>query len=64
LLIRAVAQDEETARTNGRSISLHVLVLSRFGSGLAAFAGDERTLLYEINGIGLYLGVIGFPPQS
>ena len=56
LAIRAVAQDEETART------AIVLLTFAIGSGLAAFAGVMNGLYYnEINfGIGLYLGVIGF----
>src|SRR6266508_1621904 len=54
LAIRAVAQDEETARTMGVTFAI--------GSALAAFAGIMNGLYYnEINfGIGLLLGVIGF----
>jgi branched-chain amino acid transport system permease protein len=62
LAIRAVAQDEETARTMGINFTAVVLVTFAIGSGLAAFAGLMHGLYYnEVNfGIGLYLGVIGF----
>ena len=62
LAIRAVAQDEETARTMGVNFNAVVLITFAIGSGLAAFAGLMNGLYYnEINfGIGLYLGVIGF----
>jgi branched-chain amino acid transport system permease protein len=62
LAIRAVAQDEETAKTMGVNFNLIVLVTFAIGSGLAAFAGVMNGLYYnEINfGIGLYLGVVGF----
>jgi branched-chain amino acid transport system permease protein len=62
LAIRAVAQDEETARTMGVNFTAIVLITFAVGSGLAAFAGVMNGLYYnEINfGIGLYLGVIGF----
>jgi branched-chain amino acid transport system permease protein len=62
LAIRAVAQDEETARTMGINFTAIVLVTFAIGSGLAAFAGVMDGLYYnEVNfGIGLYLGVIGF----
>src|SRR5574339_293783 len=62
LAIRAVAQDEETARTMGINFTAIVLVTFALGSGLAAFAGVMNGLYYnEINfGIGLYLGVVGF----
>src|SRR5437763_7894556 len=62
LAIRAVAQDEETARTMGINFTAIVLITFAIGSGLAAFAGIMNGLYYnEINfGIGLYLGVIGF----
>jgi branched-chain amino acid transport system permease protein len=62
LAIRAVAQDEETARTMGINFTAIVLVTFAIGSALAAFAGVMNGLYYnEINfGIGLYLGVIGF----
>jgi branched-chain amino acid transport system permease protein len=62
LAIRAVAQDEETARTMG--IDFHRIVFFTFalGSGLAAVAGTMHGLYYnEVNfGSGLLLGVIGF----
>jgi branched-chain amino acid transport system permease protein len=62
LAIRAVAQDEETARTMGVNFTAIVIITFAVGSGLAAFAGVMNGLYYnEINfGIGLYLGVIGF----
>ncbi|MGI9303690.1 MAG: branched-chain amino acid ABC transporter permease, partial [Gammaproteobacteria bacterium] len=62
LAIRAVAQDEETARTMGINYTLIVLVVFAIGSALAAFAGIMNGLYYsEINfGVGLLLGVIGF----
>ena len=62
LAIRAVAQDEETARTMGINFTAIVLITFAMGSALAAFAGVMNGLYYnEINfGIGLYLGVIGF----
>jgi len=62
LAIRAVAQDEETARTMGINFVAIVLIAFAIGSGLAAFAGIMNGLYYnEINfGMGLYLGIIGF----
>jgi len=62
LAIRAVAQDEETARTMGVNFTAIVLLTFAIGSALAAFAGIMNGLYYnEINfGIGLYLGVVGF----
>jgi branched-chain amino acid transport system permease protein len=62
LAIRAVAQDEETARTMGINFTAIVLITFAIGSGLAAFAGIMNGLYYnEVNfGMGLYLGVIGF----
>lgn len=62
LAIRAVAQDEETARTMGINFTLVVLVTFAIGSAAAAFAGVMNGLYYnEINfGMGLWLGVIGF----
>jgi branched-chain amino acid transport system permease protein len=62
LAIRAVAQDEETARTMGIDFTAIVLITFAIGSALAAFAGVLNGLYYnEINfGMGLYLGVIGF----
>ena len=62
LAIRAVAQDEETAKTMGINFTLVVLVTFAIGSAAAAFAGVMNGLYYnEINfGMGLWLGVIGF----
>ncbi len=62
LAIRAVAQDEETARTMGVNFVAIVLIAFAIGSVLAAVAGIMNGFYYnEINfGIGLYLGIIGF----
>lgn len=62
LAIRAVAQDEETARTMGVNFVAIVLIAFAIGSALAAVAGIMNGFYYnEINfGIGLYLGIIGF----
>lgn len=62
LAIRAVAQDEETAKTMGINFTLIVLVTFAVGSAAAAFAAVMNGLYYnEINfGMGLLLGVIGF----
>ena len=62
LAIRAVAQDEDTAKTMGINFTLIVLVTFAIGSGMAAFAGILHGLYYsEVNFImGLLLGVIGF----
>ncbi len=62
LAMRAVAQDEETARTMGVDFDRVVLVTFAIGSVLAAFAGVMNGLYYnEVNfGSGLLLGVIGF----
>jgi len=62
LAIRAVSQDEETAKTMGINFTFIVLATFAIGSGLAAFAGVMNGLYYnEINfGMGLLLGAIGF----
>src|SRR5689334_18565246 len=62
LAIRAVAQDEETARTMGIDFRKVVLVTFALGSALAAFAGVMDGLYYNeiFFGMGLLLGVIGF----
>lgn len=62
LAIRAVAQDEETAKTMGINYTKTVLITFALGSALAAIAGIMTGLYYnEINfGMGLLLGVIGF----
>lgn len=62
LAIRAVAQDEETAKTMGINFSRVVFITFGIGSALAAFAGIMNGLYYnEINfAMGLLLGVIGF----
>ncbi len=62
LAIRAVVQDEETARTMGINYTLIVLVTFALGSGIAAVAGVMNGLYYnEVNfGMGLLLGLIGF----
>jgi branched-chain amino acid transport system permease protein len=62
LAIRAVAQDEETAKIMGIDFNLVVYFTFALGSGLAAFAGVMNGLYYnEINfTMGLLLGIIGF----
>ena len=62
LAIRAVAQDEETAKIMGINFTLIVLVTFAIGAGLAAVAGIMHGAYYsEINfSMGLLLGVIGF----
>jgi len=62
LAIRAVAQDEEIAKTMGVNFNAIVLITFAIGSALAAVAGLMNGLYYnEINfGLGLYLGVVGF----
>lgn len=62
LAMRAVAQDEETAKCMGINFNLIVLLTFALGSGVAAFAGVMNGLYYnEINfNMGLLLGVIGF----
>ena len=62
LAIRAVAQDQDTAKTMGINYTLIVLATFAIGSGLAAFAGVLHGLYYsEVNfAMGLLLGVIGF----
>lgn len=62
LAIRAVAQDEETAKIMGINFTLIVLVTFAIGAGLAAVAGIMHGVYYnEINfSMGLLLGVIGF----
>ncbi len=62
LAIRAVAQDEETAKIMGINYSRIVLITFVIGSMAAAFAGIMNGIYYsEINfGTGLLLGVIGF----
>jgi branched-chain amino acid transport system permease protein len=62
LAIRAVAQDEETARTMGVNFTAVVLITFAIGSALAAYAGVMSGPYYnEINfGMGLPLGILGF----
>ncbi len=62
LAIRAVAQDEETAKVMGINFNLVVYATFAIGSGLAAFAGVIYGLYYnEMSfNMGLLLGVIGF----
>src|SRR2546422_1888362 len=62
LAIRAVAQDEETARSMGIDFRAVVLFTFGLGSALAAFAGVMDGLYYNAVyfGMGLLLGVIGF----
>ena len=62
LAIRAVAQDEETARTMGINFGFIVFLTFALGSGIAAIAGVMNGLYYnEINfSMGLLLGAVGF----
>lgn len=62
LAIRAVAQNEETARMMGINFNFIVFMTFAIGSGVAAFAGIMNGLYYnEINfSMGLMLGAIGF----
>ena len=62
LAIRAVAQDEDTAKTMGINFNLIVLITFAIGSALAAITGILHGLYYgEVNfAMGLLLGVIGF----
>lgn len=62
LAIRAVAQDEETARIMGINFTVIVLIAFAIGSALAAAAGIINGFYYnEVNfGMGLYLGIVGF----
>jgi len=62
MVIRAVAQDSETARIMGINFEAIVLITFALGSGMAALAGVMNGLYYnEINfNIGLLMGVIGF----
>jgi branched-chain amino acid transport system permease protein len=62
LAIRAVAQDEETARTMGIDFTKVVLATFALGSALAAVAGVMNGIYYsEVGfGMGLLLGIIGF----
>jgi branched-chain amino acid transport system permease protein len=62
LAIRAVAQDEETARIMGIDLKRVVLITFALGSVLAAFAGVMDGLYYNevFFEMGLLLGVIGF----
>ena len=62
LAIRAVSQDEETARMMGINYTFIVTLTVALGSSLAAVAGTISGLYYnEINfSMGLLMGVIGF----
>ncbi len=62
LAIRAVAQDEETAKTMGINFTLIVLITFAIGSGLGAIAGIMHGIYYNqaIFEMGLLLGAIGF----
>jgi branched-chain amino acid transport system permease protein len=62
LAIRAVAQDEETARIMGIDLKRVVLATFALGSVLAAFAGVMDGLYYNevFFDMGLLLGAIGF----
>jgi branched-chain amino acid transport system permease protein len=62
MAIRAVSQDEETARIMGINFNLVVYITFAIGSALAAFAGLAYGLYYnELSfNMGLLLGAIGF----
>ncbi len=62
LAIRAVSQDEETARTMGINFRLIVYVTFALGSAVAALAGVMQGIYYNqvFFADGLVLGVIGF----
>jgi branched-chain amino acid transport system permease protein len=62
MAIRAVSQDDETARLMGINFNLVVFITFAIGSALAAFAGITYGLYYnELNfSMGLLLGAIGF----
>ena len=62
MAIRAVSQDEETARIMGINFNLVVYITFAMGSALAAFAGVTYGLYYnELSfNMGLLLGAIGF----
>jgi branched-chain amino acid transport system permease protein len=62
MAIRAVSQDEETAKVMGINFNLVVFITFAIGSALAAFAGVVCGLYYnEITfNMGLLLGAIGF----
>lgn len=62
MAIRAVSQDEETARVMGINFNLVVYITFALGSALAAFAGVTYGLYYnELSfNMGLLLGAIGF----
>lgn len=62
MAIRAVSQDDETARLMGINFNLVVFITFAIGSALAAFAGITYGLYYnELNfNMGLLLGAIGF----
>lgn len=62
MAIRAVSQDEETARIMGINFNMVVYITFALGSALAAFAGLAYGLYYnELSfNMGLLLGAIGF----
>ncbi len=62
LAMRAVAEDQETARTMGVNFSRIILLTFALGSATAGFAGAVSGLYYsEINyGMGVLLAIIGF----
>lgn len=62
LAIRAVSQDEETAKTMGINFTLIVLVTFAVGSGMGAVAGVMHGIYYNQTtfDMGLLLGAIGF----
>ncbi len=62
MAIRAVSQDEETARIMGINFNMVVFITFAIGSALAAYAGVTYGLYYnELSfNMGLLLGAIGF----
>ena len=62
LAMRAVAEDEETARTSGIDVSRIIPLVFALGSATAGFGGAIDGLYYsEINyGMGVLLAIIGF----
>ena len=62
LAIRAVSQDEETAKTMGVNFTMIVLITFAIGSGMGAVAGVMNGIYYNqaTFDMGLLLGAIGF----
>ena len=62
LAMRAVAEDEETARTNGIDVGRIVPLVFALGSATAGFGGAIYGLYYSeiYYGMGVLLAIIGF----